>query len=227
MTITIKVDSREPKEMIRNARAYFPEAIVCKLDSADAAYFNGGGTPILGVERKELYDFIKSVHTGRIFRQAIRMRQYYPYSYIFLEGDMAQRDKIRYKTLDVNGSDFNAAVASLTVRYGCPVISVQNNIDFWERFWFFVEKVEDNRPLRPLDKEIEKGSTSDESMLMAGVEGIGRKKAEMICAKYSIHDLYHISLDELLQFNGIGPKLGKSIKEVFPCSVENKIHFKK
>lgn len=208
------IDNREPKSVIVRGKHILgdnpniDEIKVKQLKEGDVCYKN------IIFERKTVDDFAKSIFDKRIFRQARAMRENYPYRYIIQVGDERNLfGKIRYRhfTEDV----YKRTVASLTVKYECPVIKVHDIIDFWEYVSNFIDKAEDDKPLYSIDRPTVRSMNPDENMLMAGIYGIGRSKAENICDIYSIHDLYHITEKDLMNIKGIGTKLAEKIKEIY------------
>jgi ERCC4-type nuclease len=82
--IPLVIDSNEPQDIPEKLRALGVEFEVKKIAPGD--YVLG---PV-GIERKTLSDFFRSLVNKRLFEQVRRLREAYPQPLLILEGDLAE-----------------------------------------------------------------------------------------------------------------------------------------
>jgi ERCC4-type nuclease len=213
MSNVVFVDSRETNSMIPNLLndLNVPNSIV-QLEVGD--YIIGE----IACERKDTGDYINSLMNGNLSTQLYELSFNYQLSYLLIEGDVASammergiRRDIYVSSLVGNslrkapeGEKGQIITVNLTTPYDTAL--------FIKKLW---EKLEEGGSRRP--RLGHKPVTSNESLvyIVSSMSGIGEVKARNLIKKFgTIKNLCQASTEELLEVEGIGPKLATQINTV-------------
>ena len=212
----IKIDARERKR-IKQARSYFEnkehQVTVSQMQYGDFVCDN------VCIEYKTTRDFIQSVQTGRVFRQAINMRNNYKYPIVMIEAEHDKMDKeirsSQFYGIPFSWKQFYGAYASLCAT--CNVVIVKNfteALKFMDRIF---EKCNDNKlrvfvkPETPSEQWIVNFLCSQKG------NGIGVKTAERIVDTLgleTLEDLLNVTSEDLLSVKGVGQNHTKKIMKM-------------
>lgn len=213
---SIVIDGRE-KERIKPAKAFFKDAEVYNLSSADYLFVKDNKT--CAFEYKTISDFISSIIDHRIFRQTYDMNRTYDNSYLVIHGDFSNIKSLIYtfhkkSNVNFNYNQFIGALARLYSEYNI----IQITGDFEEVLFLMkkiAEKCFDNKHKRPII-EFKKTDNAVLNFLMC-IRGINYKTAKLIVDEYSIknlNDLFVIvNTEDLTDIKGIGNKTRDLILE--------------
>lgn len=122
-SVAVVVDLNEP-EPLRLLTLDHPDVGKWREEVLDAADIVING---VGFERKTPSDFASSMMDGRLDAQAEKLTDAYDHAYVLIEGDFSHWDKLTYTSL--NPHSLRGKAASLTARYGLPVIPTSGNPD--------------------------------------------------------------------------------------------------
>jgi len=212
--------------------------IVCRLPFSDFSWSGNGpeGPVSIGVERKRIHDFLSSMISGRLSgHQLIGLTREYDWVYLVVEG--VWRPDRRNGTLVVPGHgggwrplshgsrrfmarDVYRFLNSLVVCCGVITVSTSNDWEtarwldachgWWEKSW-------DRHSSHLQFQATEYAQLSKPSLVArvaAQLDGIGWTKARVVSSAFpSLPDLMHASVDDLMELDGVGPVLAKSIWE--------------
>lgn len=213
---SIVIDGRE-KERIKPAKAFFKDAEVYNLSSADYLFVKDNKT--CAFEYKTISDFISSIIDHRIFRQTYDMIRTYDNSYLVIHGDFSNIKSLIYtfhkkSNVNFNYNQFIGALARLYSEYNV----IQITGDFEEVLFLMkkiAEKYFDNKHKRPII-EFKKTDNAVLNFLMC-IQGINYKTAKLIVDEYNIknlNDLFVIvNTEDLTDIKGIGNKTRDLILE--------------
>ena len=162
----------------------------------------------IGVERKNVDDFLESLITGKLFKQTSRLREAYSRPIIIIEGDdLLNRRNISHKAIF-------GSIVSIIVDFGIPVITTKNAIDTADLLLVMA-----NREQRDGKKDIalrgEKTSMSNRERQQFVIEGFPNVSA--VIAKRlldhftSIKDIVNASEEELQDVSGVGKNIASDI----------------
>lgn len=203
------IDVREPPEIaekyVRILAKYGITPEIKPLPAGDIVVND------LCIERKKPIDFIHSIKDGRLFSQAVGIKDYNRYA-IVVEGRLGDllSPNIRF---GMNVNSIMGAVASLTVDFGIPTIFMDKYTDLVLYHMF-------NHALKTSKSELKiiKPKTTDlrDSMVavIASLPGIGAKKARMLLGKFGSVANTIANIDKWVEVEGIGEKTVLTVKEV-------------
>ena len=169
------------------------------------------------VERKTLTDFLDSVKTGRIFRQAYRMAESGKNGLIILEGDKSITDSSLISRKAVQG-----ALIHLTVFLGIPFIRSKNIAETATILRRIILQSQHQELPRP--KPIIHGAPGiriskkqrQKLFLLQNLPGIGTKKGLALLRSFrTIENILNASPNELRKVSGIGNRLSDRIFAIF------------
>jgi ERCC4-type nuclease len=202
--MNILVDNREKPDIINQGRKLFPNLKVTTLLTGDVLCGN------ILIERKQIKDFELSIKDKRYVNQSINMIEAIDkgaHPYILIEGHFDELERNGYSK--ITRKAYRGAIATLTERYGLNVIEVDDNEDFWLQVDRLIVKYNDKRPIKRV-YVTPTAPTTDERMLL-GLHGLGEVRAENILEKFSLHELFHCSVEDLMTVEGIGAKYATRI----------------
>lgn len=218
--LTVLIDSREKSEVKKLGLKKF------KNDSRIETLLTGD-VLVNGccIERKRIDDLISSVIDKRLKKQLFKMAAY-EFAVIIIEGELEylRNSDPRYRKYDQKWLD--GLCFSIMLNYGIFVYQVKTNTKFWgavERCKFKSEHkkhIENSKIYTPKISAINK-KRPDLSMLCASIEGISETKGLLILEKYTPYELYHVSVEQLLEIKGVGPVMARRIKTEFKTPLPN------
>lgn len=213
---SIVIDARE-KERIKPAKAFFKDAEVYNLSSADYLFVKDNKS--CAFEYKTISDFISSIIDHRIFRQTYDMNRTYDNSYLVIHGDFSNIKSLIYtfhkkSNVNFNYNQFIGALARLYSEYNV----IQITGDFEEVLFLMkkiAEKCFDSKTKRPII-EFKKTDNAVLNFLMC-IQGINYKTAKLIVDEYNINNLNDlfviVNTEDLTDIKGIGNKTRDLILE--------------
>ena len=164
------------------------------------------------IEYKTTLDFIQSVTTGRMKKEAIDQANNFPFHYVIIVGDVEVACGMykRYTKRQFYKPQFYSAVASLMIYTN--VIIVPSNKDAFHLMKKLIEKSNEtgNRVVRP----VEKLSRNPCYNFLVGIPRISQKRAEAICTLHNLktaRQLFALDKKKLVAVDGIGDSLADEI----------------
>lgn len=212
---SIVIDARE-KERIKPAKAFFKDAEVYNLSSADYLFVKDNKS--CAFEYKTISDFISSIIDHRIFRQTYDMNKTYDNSYLIIHGDFSNIKSLIYtfhkkSNVNFNYNQFIGALARLYSEYNV----IQITGDFEEVLFLMkkiAEKCFDSKTKRPI---IEFKKTDNPALnYLNCINGVGFKTGKLIVDEFNIKSLTDlltvVENEDLTSINGIGKKTEEIIR---------------
>lgn len=201
------VDSRETKERKKKGEEIFDKVEIKQLEYGDYVYGN------CGVEFKTADDFISSVKSKRIFKQAIGLKDNYQNHFIIVYGDMSEAiEKTMYIGHYFSVNQYLGSLASLVQITN--VLQVKNLSQAFKLTKFLFDKCNDgrNRDIA-ISNEQRKEKNKIISVLML-IGSVNSKRAETMVKELNINtleDLINIDPNQVLKLKGFGKKTVNSI----------------
>lgn len=213
MVLKVKIDAREGKR-IRQGQKYFEkegfEVSISQMQHGDFVCGN------CCIEYKTTRDFINSVQTKRVFRQAINMRNNFEHSFVFVEGEHDKMDRAirssQFQGIPFSWKGFYGAIASLSTYSN--VLIVKNYTEALKLMSRLFEKCNDGK-----SRSFVAPPTTSEQWIVNFLsceqgDGIGVKLAEKIMNSLglkTLEDIFNISKEDLLEINGVGEMTANKI----------------
>lgn len=209
MTVTVRIDDREPSALIEAVRRH-PDVDVAAVDRLPAADLVIGA---VGIERKTLRDYVNGVMSRSgpdLEDQVAKMRDAYEHAYVLLEGDLREIDELR---TGVSPAAIRGSMASITARRDVPVIPCSDRellVDVAVRLG---RKHDEPASTRPIPAGSITGRNEPTAKRMYGcIDGIGPTLAETLYEAYpSVEALLDADPTELARIDGIGEKRARAI----------------
>jgi len=172
------------------------------------------------IEHKSISDFNGSIKDKRIFEQAENMKLNYTCNYIIIVGTFKKLFFEKQEFMHMNVHVLLGAMASLTAKYGIPVMTVDNDKQMIYLITKLMEKqgqpVEFVNRIQFTDKDVY-------TNMMSTIPGVGYKKAKAILDKMTFEEILMDDGTKLKEIKGIGDVLCQNVKKY--VNIDNK-HYK-
>lgn len=173
----ILIDHREDDDRVSliTRDPFFANAIVTTLDTGDVIIERDDLVNI-AIEVKTLQDWIQSCRNRRIQKEALQMKEKYPFSYIIIYDDGKKNDYfVKSQSLD----EYYGNIVSLIQRYKVPIIVCKNDRHFLSCIKSIARNVSKNDT--PLEKPLVRDKNSNEMInVLIGISGCGVKTARKL-----------------------------------------------
>lgn len=213
MSVAVVVDDREPDAVATAFLAHpeVEEVSVRRLASGDVAIED------VGFERKTGGDYLGSVlgRTGTDLEgQVGAMARAYDHAYVLVEADLADLEAQRP---GVAGAAVRGSMASITARFGVPVIpcgDTERLVDLAIRLARKHREEPSRRPLSPGAVPVRNEPVA--KRMYGCIEGIGPGTAEALYEVYpTVAALLDASKEDLLAIDGVGPTRAEAVYAAF------------
>ncbi|AGB37719.1 ERCC4 domain-containing protein [Natronococcus occultus] len=211
MHVAVTVDDREPAGVAETVRGHtdVTETTVERLPAGDLVV-----GPV-GLERKTPRDYVNGVMSRSgpdLYDQLERLAECYDHAYVLLEGDVSAFDSLR---TSVDPTAIRGSMASITARYGVPVIPCTDRrrlVDFAVRLGRKHTEAPSSRPL-PVGSVPSRSEPTTKRMYGC-IEGIGPELAATLYDAYpSMAELLEASVADLEAIEGIGERRARAVYE--------------
>jgi len=173
----IFIDDREDKERVNLLikDSFFVNAIITRLNTGDILIEREDLIHI-AIEVKTLQDWIQSCRNRQIQKEALQMKEKYPFSYIIVYDDGKMNDFfVKPQSLD----EYYGNLVSLTQRYKVPVFICKNHKHFVSCVKSIVANV--NKNDEPIEPPIVRSKDSNEMInVLIGLPKCGPKAARKL-----------------------------------------------
>jgi len=209
----VQISDKE-QNRIPTAEQYFQElgceTEVCNLEIGDYVFDNK-----VAFEYKTIADFITSINDNRVFNEAINQAENYDWHYVVIQGNDSERAKqiaISRNYRPINIHQYYGAIASIN-RYS-TVIEVNTPYTKEALYRMYIQAKKDLSTKPIVKKYPRKNKNPAMNWLCYCVYGLNSKRANTIIKQLnlsSLSDLKHLTIEDLTQIDGIGPKLAQKI----------------
>lgn len=201
-------DDRENKPVRNALRKYFPDMNITRIEIGD---FIDDDLDFC-IERKNVLDLAGSIKDGRVFDQAINMKDNYKHVYIIQVGTYEQVRLNHYQNISIN--HFIGAQTDLAMLYGVPVLQCENLPQYARYVNSLFRKIDQEPPVRK-ERRKRKIKENKELSMLLGIRGLGEKRCRAILKQFpSIRNICEASVEDLASVKGIGNKYSREIKKV-------------
>lgn len=219
INLKVTIDSRE-QSRIPSAKTYYNsqkyKVEIKELPIGDYLFTNKNNEQVV-FEFKTIPDFINSIQNGRVFNEAINQAENYNHHFVIIHGNEYTRTKCIEMSKNwrpVTIFQYLGAIASLN-RYTTVIESYNPYIE--EAYYRMQKQAEKSLSKKPIIRKYEKKHSNPAfNFLCYCIYGINHKKAQTIINSFDLKtltDLQKLTLEQLTQIEGIGPKTAKTIIE--------------
>jgi len=160
------------------------------------------------IERKTHSDFVSSIIDGRIFEQAIDLKNNFEKPIVLIEG---------YSTREINENALKAVIASLVVDYGISLINTKNPLDTAKTIYWIARKDQEEMKHELAFKVGKKPEDRKKlkEFIVSGIPGVSTVLSKRLLEHFgSVEKIFAASEDEMRSVKGIGEKLAKRIRKI-------------
>lgn len=162
----------------------------------------------VGIERKEVNDFVVSIMDGRLFQQVKELKRAYQSPLIIIEGkDLYSR---RLSPEAIRG-----ALASITIDFNVPVMFTDDDLDTAEFLVALVKREAAHG--RKAGIRGEKGAMlvqERQQFILEGLPNVSGVMAQRLLSHFgSVRAVMEATVDELMEVKGVGKVIAKGIRE--------------
>ena len=209
------VDSRE-KKRINRAKEYFTDnpdlkteytVIQKELDTGDFV-FDGK----VCFEYKTQSDFISSIVDGRVFNEAIKQSETYPYHFVIIQGTNRDRKQALSYAGSFNLKQYYGAIARLNT-YTTVINCTGLTEDAFYQMHVQSKKCLDSKDIKIKHFDCKSGNPAFNALCYC-LDDVADIRAKAIVNHLNLKtwsDVYHLTRQDLLDVPGIGDVLSENI----------------
>ena len=206
-SITIIVDHRENRSnVIRFLSNYNIDLKIQQLSVGDYILSSR-----IGVERKQVDDFLQSLVKGSLFQQIQRLRDSYSRPFLIIEGESLLTRR------NMNPKAILGSIVAIIVDFGIPVLFTRDAKETAD-ILFLTAKREQEEKQHDIALRVGKPSRSlrdKQRFIIEGLPNVSSVIAERLLEHFgSIRGIANASEEELQEVQGIGPLTASDIHKV-------------
>ncbi len=205
--VIIAVDHREYRSSVVRSLAQKGVAVAAKqLKVADYVLSSR-----IGVERKQVDDFLNSLINGKLFRQVQRLRQAYARPLMIIEGTGLLTKR------NINHHAIFGSFISIIVDYGVSIITTENAADTADLLYVTAkrEQRKKNKDVAIRGDKPVLSPFQQQQFIVEGFPQVSSVIAKRLLHHFgSIRAIVNASEQELQEVNGVGKKIAAAIFEM-------------
>ncbi len=205
--VIIAVDHREYRSSVVRRLARKGVAVAAKqLDVADYVLSSR-----IGVERKQVDDFLNSLINGKLFRQVQQLRQAYARPLMIIEGTGLLTKR------NINHHAIFGSFISIIVDYGVSIITTENAADTADLLYVTAkrEQRKKNKDVAIRGDKPVLSPSQQQQFIVEGFPQVSSVIAKRLLYHFgNIRSIVNASEQELQEVNGVGKKIAGAIFEM-------------
>lgn len=165
----------------------------------------------IGVERKNIDDFLDSLINGKLFKQISQLRDAYSRPVLILEGENLLTKR------NINHNAIFGSLASISVDFGIPILMTKDEIETADLLNVIAkrEQKEDKKSIAIRGEKTQMSLKERQQFLLEGLPNVSAVIAKRLLNHFgSIKDIANASEDELMDVPGIGKGIATEIIQV-------------
>ena len=162
----------------------------------------------IGVERKNVDDFLESLINGRLFKQVSQLREAYSRPVLILEGENLLTKR------NINHNAIFGSLASISVDFGIPVLTTKDASETADLLHVIAkrEQREDKKDVAVRGEKTQMSLKERQQFLVEGLPNVSAVIAKRLLSHFgSIKDIANASEQELMDVNGVGKNISSEI----------------
>ncbi len=162
----------------------------------------------IGVERKNVDDYLDSLMTGKLFKQIIQLRDAYSRPILIIEGENL------FSKRNITHNAIFGSLASITVDYGVPILITKDSFETADLLHVIAkrEQKEDKKAVAVRGDKSQMSVRERQQFIIEGLPNVSAILAKRLLAHFgSIKDIANASVEDLQQVKGIGKNIALDI----------------
>jgi len=202
--ITILVDHREYRSnVVKNLVARGVNVEPKQLDTGDYILSSR-----IGVERKNVDDFLQSLIDGKLFKQVSQLRDTYSRPILILEGENL------FTKRNISHNAIFGSLASISVDYGISIMNTKNAMETADLLGVIAkrEQKENKRAVAVRGEKHQMSLQERQQFLIEGLPNVSGVLAKRLLSQFgSIRGIINASEKELQEVEGVGKNIASEI----------------
>ncbi|MGD0688649.1 MAG: DEAD/DEAH box helicase [Candidatus Bathyarchaeia archaeon] len=163
------------------------------------------------VERKDVEDFASSIIDGRLFQQAVKLKETYAKPVFVVEGEtLLGSGRVRPEAM-------MGAYASILIDYGIPIVWAKKPSEAAQLMFAIArrEQIQDKRKPRIMTAAKPSTIEDQQEFIVASLPNIDNTRAKKLLSSFqTVERIFQASKEELMSVTGIGEKISEEIRRV-------------
>jgi Fanconi anemia group M protein len=205
--IVVVADSRELGALVTRELAKLGALV--KSETLDIGDFVLSDKVV--VERKSVDDFASSIIDGRLFEQAVKLKDSYMKPIFVVEGEsLTGSGKVRPEAM-------MGAYASILVDYGIPVVWTQKPSETAQLMFAIArrEQIQEKRAPRIMTSPKPSKMEEQQEFIVSSLPNVDNTRAKKLLNSFqTVEHIFVASKEELMSVSGIGEKISEEIRRV-------------
>lgn len=177
-----------------------------QLESAD--YLVSGR---VGVELKQVPDFVASIIDGRLLEQVRDLKKNFERAVVIIEGE-----EDIYSIRKVHANAIRGMLASIVLDFGVPILYTKNPKDTAGLLAVMAQREQNKDHDFSYHDRKPRSMKEQQEFFVSALPGIGLNTAKLLLEHFgSIKDLVNASREEMLQIKGVGEKTAEKLVSMF------------
>lgn len=165
----------------------------------------------IGVERKNVDDFLESLITGKLFKQISQLRDAYSRPVLILEGENLLTKR------NISHNAIFGSISSISVDFGVPVLMTKDEMETADLLKVIAtrEQKKDNKAVAVRGEKPQMSLKERQQYLIEGLPNVSAVLAKRLLNHFgSVRDIANASEEELMQVSGVGRSIATDIIKV-------------
>jgi Fanconi anemia group M protein len=162
----------------------------------------------LGVERKNVDDFLQSLIDGKLFKQVARLRDAYSRPVLIIEGEGLLTKR------NISHNAIFGSIVSIIVDFGIPMITTKNALETADLLHIMArrEQREDKKEVAVRGEKTSMSLREKQQFIVEGMPNVSAVIAKRLLGRFgSIKNIVNASEEELREVDGIGENIASEI----------------
>lgn len=202
--VKIVVDHREYRSsVVRNLTVKGVSIEPQQLDVGDYVLSSR-----IGIERKNVDDFLESLINGKLFKQVAQLRDAYSRPMLILEGENLLTKR------NINHNAIFGSLASITVDFGIPVLTTKDASETADLLNVIAkrEQREDKKAVAVRGEKTQMSLRERQQFIIEGLPNVSAVIAKRLLSHFSsIKDIANATEEELREVPGVGKNIATDI----------------
>ena len=165
----------------------------------------------IGVERKNVDDFLNSLINGKLFSQISRLRDAYPRPMLIIEGEgLLTKRNIKHNAI-------YGSLVSIMIDYGIPIFTTKDDIETANILSLAAkrEQIKDKKSVSLRGEKTSMSIREQQQFIIEGLPNVSSTIAKRLLSNFgTIKAIVNATEDELQEINGIGKHIALKMIEI-------------